>query len=376
MKTLGFPRMHKEKGEIRAFLPDFFEKLEVNGAKIYIEEGYGSKMGYTKDDYLSVNKNIEFVSKEESYKQDIIIVLRSPEFDELEFIPDGKILVSMLHYPTRAKRIKVLKRKNIKAVSLDSIRGDFLQRLVFNAKGTSLHGMEIAFSELEKIKSDFYSNTRGPLEVSIIGMGMVGLQAGKAASKFALPEIAKKIKEAKAKGVLINMLPRNITSDREEMIKILKRTDILVDASTRDNPYEYIVDNELLGNLKEEAIILDLTADPYLVDEEGIQVKAIEGIPTGTLDKYVIYKDDKEYYDIPDTVNTSNRRTVVSCDAWPGVKPRECMELYAVQMLPLITKLLEKEFDEMSLESPYYFERAIYRATLDYFFKYDKIKTE
>ena len=70
MKTLGFPRMHKEKGEIRAFLPDFFEKLEVNGAKIYIEEGYGSKMGYTKEDYLSVNKNIEFVSKEESYKQD------------------------------------------------------------------------------------------------------------------------------------------------------------------------------------------------------------------------------------------------------------------------------------------------------------------
>lgn len=47
-----------------------------------------------------------------------------------------------------------------------------------------------------------------------------------------------------------------------------------------------------------------------------------------------------------------------------------------MQMLPLITKLLEKEFDEMSLESPYYFERAIYRATLDYFFKYDKIKTE
>ena len=67
-------------------------------------------MGYTKEDYLAVNKNIEFVSKEDSYKQDIIIVLRSPEFDELELIPDGKILVSMLHYPTRAKRIKVLKR--------------------------------------------------------------------------------------------------------------------------------------------------------------------------------------------------------------------------------------------------------------------------
>ena len=376
MKTIGFPRMHKEISEKRAFLPEFFKELEVNGALIYIENGYGSKMGFTHEDYLNVNKHITFVSQDESYKQDIVIVLRSPEFEELELIPDGTILLSMLHYPTRSKRNKMLLKKKIKAVSLDSIRGDFMQRLVFNAKGTSGHGMEVAFDELEKVRTDLYSSKRGPLEVSIIGMGMIGLHAGKSAGKFARPEIAAKIKEAKAKGVMINMLPRNITSDKEEMAKILKRTDILVDASTRDNPYEYIIDNEMLANLKSDAIIVDLTADPYLVDEEGVQVKAIEGIPTGTLDKYVIYKDDKEYYDIPDTVNKSNRRTVISCDAWPGVKPRECMELYAIQMLPIITKLVEKDFEEMSLDSHYYFDRAISRATLDYFFENDKMKIE
>ena len=372
MKTLGFPRMHKEISEKRAFLPDFFKKLEINGAHIYIENGYGSKLGYTHDDYLKVNKNIKFVSQEQSYKQDIIIVLRSPEFEELELIPDGRILLSMLHYPTRAKRNKMLIKKKLKAVSLDSVRGDFMQRLVFNAKGTSGNGMEVAFDELEKVREDFYSDKRGPIEVSIIGMGMIGLHAGKSAGKFGRPEIAAKIKEAGAKGVIVSMLPRNITSDKEEMAKILKRTDILVDASTRDNPYEYIIDNEMLENLKDDAIIVDLTADPYLVDEEGIQVKAIEGIPTGTLDKYVIYKEDKEYYDIPETVNKSNRRTVISCDAWPGVKPFECMELYAIQMLPLITKLLEKEYEEMTLESHYYFDRAIYRASMDYFLKHDK----
>ena len=189
-----------------------------------------------------------------------------------------------------------------------------------------------------------------------------------------LEELNEKMIEAGTKGVLVHMLPRNITGDRQEMSRILEKTDIFVDASSRDNTYDYIVDNKLLGRLKKDAIIVDLTADPYIVDEEGMQVKAIEGVPTGNLDKYVIYKEDKEYYDIPEEVDKENRRTVISCDAWPGVKPKECMELYGIQMLPIITKLFEKDVDDMGIESPYYFERAIYRATIEYFENHEKKK--
>lgn len=286
----------------------------------------------------------------------------------------GSVLVSMLHYPTRAKRVKLLKEKGIKAVSLDSIRDDIMQRIVFNAKGTSENGVELAFKELEKVRDDFYSKNRGPIEVSVMGMGLIGLNAARAAGRYGSRELNQKMIEAGTKGVIVHMLPRNITSDRQEMSRLLEKTDIFVDASTRDNPYDYIVDNKLLGRLKKDAIILDLTADPYIIDEEGMQVKAIEGIPTGTLDKYIIYKNDKEYYDIPEEVDKENRRTVISCDAWPGVKPEECMKLYGIQILPIITKLVEQDVDNMGLESPYYFERAIYRATVDYFEKYEKVK--
>lgn len=374
MKKLGFPRMHKEKNEKRAFLPEFFGGLANLETDIYLEKGYGSKMGFVEDDYTKENPNIKFVSKEDAFNQDIVVVLRSPDFNEIELMKKGSILLSMLHYPTRAKRVRILKEKGIKAVSLDSLRDDLMQRIVFNAKGTSENGIELAFKELEKVRDDFYSKNRGPIEVSIMGMGLVGLGAARAAGRYACKELNEKMIEAGTKGVLVHMLPRNITGDRQEMSRILEKTDIFVDASSRDNPYDYIVDNKLLGRLKKDAIIVDLTADPYIVDEDGMQVKAIEGIPTGNLDKYVIYKEDKEYYDIPEEVDKENRRTVISCDAWPGVKPKECMELYGIQMLPIITKLFEKDVDDMGIESPYYFERAIYRATIEYFENHEKKK--
>ena len=119
--------------------------------------------------------------------------------------------------------------------------------------------------------------------------------------------------------------------------------------------------------LKDDAIILDLTADPYLTDEAGVQVKAIEGTPTGNLNKTIMYTDDPAYEAIPSGVKIDNRRTVVSCDAWPGVKPEECMHMYGIQILPVLVKLIEKDVDEMTIDSPYYFERAIHRATIGFF---------
>lgn len=373
MKPLGFPRMYKEKNEKRAFLPDFFEQLAKIDTTILLEHGYGSRMGYTEEDYTAVNPNLRFAEAADVNDQDIVVVLRSPKNEEMDSFKPGTTLVSMLHYPTREHRVQILKEKAIKAVSLDSIRDDFMQRIVYNPKGTSYNGMEMAFKELAKARKDFFSKGRAPIEVSIIGMGMIGHRAARSAAKFGSKELNDEIKAHMSKGVIIHMLPRSITADRFEMSRILAGTDILVDASTRDNPYRFIIDNDVLGVLKDDAIILDLTADPYLSDVEGVQVKAIEGIPTGNLNKYVLYADDPSYDEIPAVVRTINRRTVVSCDAWPGVKPEACMRLYGKQLLPILVRLSEKDISEMGLESQDYFERAIHRATIEFYEEHEKL---
>lgn len=373
MITLGFPRMHKEQNEKRDFLPDFFRRLKSENAEFFLEEGYGSAMGITDEEYLNANKNIKFVSNIECYKKDIIVVLRSPEFKEIDYMKDGSTLLSMLHYPTRATRVQRLKEKNIFGVSMDSLRNDFLERIVVNYNGTSGNGVEMAFQELSKTMKNFYSKDRDTIKVTIIGMGMVGLYAAKAAGKYGNLELNRKMNEIGAKGIIVNMLPRSITSDREELIKILKETDILVDASTRDNPSSYIITNDLISYLKPHAVILDLTADPYLVDINPIQVKAIEGIPTGTLDKPIIYPEDSIYNSIPERVNKDNRRVVVSCNAWPGIKPKECMHLYGMQLFPILQQIIRLDRNEFMDSSDDYFIRAIYRGTIEYFEKHEKI---
>ena len=75
MKTLGFPRMHKELNERRYFLPEFFASLEPSKVVIYLETGYGHKLGLGEEDFLAANPNIVFCSYEEAYAQDIVVIL-------------------------------------------------------------------------------------------------------------------------------------------------------------------------------------------------------------------------------------------------------------------------------------------------------------
>lgn len=372
MKTVSFPKMHKEENEKRDFLPDFFIFLLTEDIDIYLEIGYGDGMDFTKEDYLNANPKIKFVSHQECYEKDIIVVLRSPESNEIEYMKNGSILISMLHYPTRPIRVENLKDSHIMGISLDSIRNDFLERMVVNYNGTSGNGIELSFNALSASMKDYYSKGRGVINVSIMGIGMIGLMAAKSAREFGCQKVNDSMSEFGAKGVLVNMLPRNITCDAEEMIRLMKETDILVDATTRDDSTKYIIENKYLGYLKKHAIILDLTADPYLKGVNPIQVKAIEGIPTGTLDNPVIFSNDILYDNLPNGVSSINRRTVVSCNAWPGIKPKECMALYGKQLNPILKRIIRKDITTFNELSDNYFERAIYRGTIDHYEKFEK----
>ena len=371
MKSIGFPRMHKEANEKRDFLPDFFNQLDTCNTEIFLEEGYGKDIGISADEYLKQNPNIKFTSNRECYEKDIIVVLRCPEIHELNYMKDGSTLVSMLHYPTRKSRVEYLKNRNIFGVSLDLIRNDLMDRMIVDYKGTAGNGIEIAFSQLYKEMSNHKAFKQRPVQVGIIGMGMVGLMAAKASGKFGSRNCAEQFSSRDMNSVMVNMLPRNLTCSGRKMEGILKNIDILVDASNRSNPSEYIIKNEALRHMKDYAVILDLSADPYLSDVYPAQVKAIEGIPTGTLDKYIFGRDDEEYRYVPVGVSNVNRRAVVSCNAWPGIRPYECMKLYGIQMKPVMKRLIANNREDFCIDSDDFFIRAIYRSTIDYYEGYE-----
>lgn len=375
IKTIGFPRMHKEQSEKRDFLPKLVKDLGgFKDIRIMIENDYGIGMGYGEEDYLKLNQNIRFVSHDEVYNSDAVVVLRAPEEEEINLMKSKAILFSMLHYETRESRNKLLEEKELICYSMDSLVDDNNMRLLVNYRGTSRTAIIVGFSELKKRMTNFYSKDRGPINATIIGLGSVAQFAAKALEEVSDMEFLDKNLEVP--GVIIRMIPRTITKDVKQLENILKDTDILIDASRRLDASKVIISNYLVGLLPSHSVIVDITADPYNERITPMQVKGIEGIPTGTLEKYVIEVNDEIYDAIPKCIDSTNRRLVVSCNAWPGVDAKNCMKIYGEQILPFLKILLSKKTEELNIDSDDLYERALVRASLDYYLKNSNRKVD
>lgn len=367
VKTLGLPRMHKEAGERRDFLPPLLAAAARAGVTVVVEEGLGSGMGLTLDDYRAAAPNLRVVaSRAEAWAQDVVLVLRSPEVEEFDaLVRPGSTVVAMLHLPTRPRRVKRLKELAAHAVSLDSLAGDDGLRLVENTRAVGWNGLECAFTALEQTAPWRLADGQDVLRVTIMGVGQVGKHAAEAAVKYGSRQ---RWREWSARGVppvMPSVLGRRLTADLRFLEKHLPATDVLVDATQRDASSTPLLPNEALRFLPPHAVVCDLTVDPYVPTGNPPTVRGIEGIPLGTLDQWLFTPDDPRWTaTIPGDVPTTHRRTVVSCYSWPGIHPRESMALYGQQLEPLLVRLLERGGGPGLVRGGDALDRALWRASL------------
>jgi alanine dehydrogenase len=364
--TLGLARMHFEYGEKRDFLPHFVARLDQLGAKTILEYGYGSGLGFTEEDYLQLAPGVTFVSHEEVYRQDYVLVLRCPPDRELRRLRPGACIISMMHYPTRPNRVELLRSLNIESISLDSVKDDTGRRLVENLHAVAWNGLEVAFRVLQRTfpSPGMESTERGPLHVTVMGVGAVGMQAVQAASRYGDMSLWQALAKRGVPGIQVTAVDYDLTGREAVMKDLLARTDILVDATQRPDPSQVVIPNDWIAWMPEHAVLVDLSVDPYECSAEKREVKGIEGIPQGNLDQFVFAPEDPAFERVPLCVSTKNRRHSVSCYSWPGIHPKECMDLYGAQLRPLMRTLIEKGSVKDINPKGKFFERAIARAIL------------
>lgn len=360
--TFGFPRMHKEVGERRDFLPPFIQTIAGLGCPVFVETGIGSGMGYVDDDYVR-DAGVGVVDERTAYEQDVVVVLRAP-VERFEYLRPGATLLSMLHFPTRSARVEHLERLSLRAISLDSIVDDEGQRMVVNGRAVAWNGLDAAFAQLERTWSPMSRAGRRPVRVTVMGAGDIGKHAVEAATKYGDLQRNEGYAAQQMPGVEVVTIGRNLTSHARYLHERLSATDVLVDATQRDDPSRSIVSNDEIGLLPEHAVICDLVVDPYLLEADPPTVRGIEGIPQGNLDQYAFDVCDRAWECLPPGIPTTNRRMVVSCYSWPGVHPADCMERYGLQLEPLLEALIARGGFESVRPDGAFHERALWRGSL------------
>ena len=250
------------------------------------------------------------------------------------------------------------------AISMDSIVNDRNVRLVEDMKAVAWNELEVAFGVLERRLENLDKGNGMPINVLILGAGMVGKHAVDAATKLGNIERNNDHIQAGRSGSLAIALGRNFTYHEAAMRRLFEQTDILVDATQRRNSSCPVVPNEWIDWLPPHAVITDLCVDPYTLEVDPPVVRGIEGIPQGNLDQYIFEPSDPAWdLTVPTSIPSQHRRTTVTCYSWPGIHPEASMLHYASQLEPLMLALLNKGYPALSMDGEY-FERALCRAAL------------
>ena len=206
----------------------------------------------------------------------------------------GACLISMLHYPTRPRRIQILHELGIHSISLDSIINDNNLRLVENMRAVAWNGLETAFDVLEKRWPGLLRPDGKPFQVLYPGN-----RHGRQTCRGSCHQVGDITRnnlhiENHGPGALALSLGRSLSSNPTVMESLIRQSDILVDASQRRDATLPVIPNAWLAWLPEHAVIVDLSVDPYLLDHNPPTVRGIEGIPQGNLDQYIFMPDDPE----------------------------------------------------------------------------------
>ena len=228
------------------------------------------------------------------------------------------------------------------------------------------NGLETGFQILHRTypAPGMGSPERDPIQATILGVGAVGMHAVQSASRYGDMGLWQSLASRDVPGVQVTAVDYDLTGHENVMHKILSQTDILVDASQRPDPSKVIIPNAWIGWMPEHAVLIDLSVDPYDFSVDPPIVKGIEGIPQGNLDQFVFMPDDPVYDRLPEDASAVHRRAGASCYSWPGIHPKECMDLYGSQLRLLMRTLIEKGDPDNVNPRGNFFERALYRAML------------
>lgn len=269
--NLGIPQEISMQENRVLLTPESVAVLTNSGHEIMVETQAGESAKFTDNEYSESGAKIVYSAKE-ALEANIVLKVEPPTLDEIEMLKPGSTLISALQLGNQsADYIHALNRKKITAVAFefleDKVGGMPVIRAMSEIAGNTV--MSIAAHYLNSA-----SNGRGmilggitgvpPTRVVILGAGTVGEYAARSAIGLGAQVQVfdnqlyklRRIKHALGQQVYTS------TMDISTLSEALEDADVLIGAIRAEKgTNRIVVSEEMVANMKEEAVIIDVSID-------------------------------------------------------------------------------------------------------------------
>lgn len=308
---IGVPKERSFQEKRVCLTPDAVSDLTANGHRVLVERGAGIDANFSDHDYSEAGAEITSDTAK-VFACPLILKVEPPTEEELKMINPQTVLISALQIKTQKKEyFQKLAEKRITALAFEYIKDADGSHPIVTALS------EIAGTAAVLIAAEYLSNPNGkglifgnitgvpPLNILILGAGTVGCFAAKTAiglgtnPKVFDPSVTKlrKIQNFVGQPLYTSTIQPN------NMLKSLKRADVLIGCLRGENRSPIIVTETMVEQMKKDSVIIDIS-----IDTGG----CIETSEVTTHDKPVFKKHGVLHYCVPNLPSRYPRTSSIS----------------------------------------------------------------
>ncbi|MFW8600746.1 Re/Si-specific NAD(P)(+) transhydrogenase subunit alpha [Desulfobacterota bacterium M19] len=276
-------------GEKRvAIIPDALKRLTRHNFQVTVQAGAGLQAGYSDEDYEKAGAVV--AAFEGVMDADVFIKVQPPTLEEVDNLPAGKALISILQPLTRFDLVRRLARQKITAFGLDVIpRTTLAQSMDILSSMSTITGYKAVLLAADSINKFFpmlmtAAGTVAPARVMVLGAGVAGLMACATAKRLGAvveatdvrPEVKEQVKSVGAKFLEVKSdesgageggYAREMSEDykrrQAEMIArhIAKADVVIPTALIPGRKAPVLITEEHVKSMKTGSVIVDLAAE-------------------------------------------------------------------------------------------------------------------
>jgi alanine dehydrogenase len=268
---IGVPKEIKTKEGRVSLTPSLVEDLVNRGHTVLVEKDAGIISGFTNEEYLQTGAEM-IDSKKDVYDQsDIVVKVKEPVKEELNYLSPGPILFSFLHLSAEPKVTKTLVDGKATAIAFESVKLEDGQLPILigmsevAGKMAAIRGANL-LTHFNKGSGILLGGASGvhPGTSVILGGGTAGVRAALTAYGIGSNVVILE-KDMERMRYLNEILPKGIDvvkSDSESLNKYVKMADLLVGTVLIKNAKApRIVSREMVRSMKKGSVIVDVSID-------------------------------------------------------------------------------------------------------------------